>query len=167
LKTIHDYVISKKYVAEEPVVIIGGIKAVTVKANDITVIGRIQVSGTLSADKIMLIGHGLASRVEAREAYLIANGPLFIDVIKADKAYLFGRSGSVIADFIKSRELFMERSYASRISAEKIRLSWGTGIRVLEEASEIVFLDPHVWFEEIRPVNPRITYKYSIHKPSS
>ena len=167
MKTIHDYVISKKYFVEEPVVIVGGIKAVSVKAKDITVIGRLQVSGTLSAERIMLIGHGLVSRIEACEAYLIANGPLFIDVIRADKAYLFGRTGSVIVDFISSKELFMERSYASRISAEKIKLSWGTGIRILEDATEIVFLDPHVWFEKIRPVNPKITYKYSVHKPSS
>ncbi len=166
VETIYDYVISKKLELVKPTIIVGGVKSTTIKAIDLTIIGRVQVNGTISADKLTVIGHGLASRIEVKEAYLIANGPLFVDVLNTDKALIIGRSGSVIADFIKAGTLFMERSYASRIVVHTLKLSWGAGIRILEDAREIVFYDPHVWFEEIRAENPAITYKYSIQKLS-
>jgi len=167
VETIYDYVISKKLELVKPTIIVGGIKSTTIKAIDLTIIGRVQVNGTISADKLTVIGHGLASTIEVKEAYLIANGPLFIDVLKANKALIIGRRGSIIADFIEADTLFMERSYASRIVVQTLKLSWGVGIRILENAREIVFYDPHVWFEEIRAENPAITYKYSIQKLSS
>ena len=110
VKTIYDYVISKKLELVEPTIIVGGVKSTTIKAIDLTIIGRVQVNGTISADKLMVIGHGLISRIEVKEAYLIANGPLFVDALNTDKAMIIGRSGSVIVDFIKAGTLFMERS---------------------------------------------------------
>ncbi len=167
VETIYDYVISRKLELVKPTIIVGGIKSTTIKAIDLTIIGRVQVNGTISADKLTVVGHGLASRIEVKEAYLIANGPLFIDVLNANKALIIGRRGSIIADFIKAGTLFMERTYASRIVVQTLKLSWGVGIRILENARKIVFYDPHVWFEEIRAENPAITYKYSIQKLSS
>ncbi len=143
---------------------IGSLRAGNVRCNELLLYGYVDVKGLMVVDKLVIVGGGYINMLTCSEALIITRGkPLYIDKMYCYKAFIIGAKHPVLIREARIVELNCSNTLINQLKAKKMILNKRCGVRILKECSEIVFNDPHCWFEvlEKKPVNTKYNYSLS------
>ncbi len=125
--------------------------------------GFLRVRGLVVSDRFVLVGGGSINMLTCSEAVIVTRGrPVYIGNVYCGKLYLVGVRYPIIIDQGKVVELYCRNTLFNQLSVRKLFISGRSGFRKLVDCREIVFNDPHTWFEEMRCSPSKVVFNYKL-----
>ncbi|MET1160567.1 MAG: hypothetical protein ABWW65_06350 [Thermoprotei archaeon] len=151
---------------DEYVVLAGNSVFNTLRCKELAIIGYTRIKGLAVVDKILVIGSGRINILTCSEGIILgmssSKKPLVLENIFCEKLVIAGIRRPVIVQRVRSAELYVTNSLLGSVDSKKFVVGERVGVRRLSSCEDLVFMDPHVWIEDLLVKPKKITYAYTI-----
>jgi len=144
------------------VIVFGRLKYPYVKAKRVQVLGALRAVLVVADEEIVVLGSGRVNVLASNNCILLSGKrPLIVERAHCVNILVLGGRAPVVLKYVRARSIYARRAIMGEVEVEKAVLAELCSIETLSKASRIVFVDPHLYFENLGYLG-EVMYTYKL-----
>lgn len=144
------------------IIVFGRLKCPYIKAKRVQVLGVLRAVLVVADEEIVVLGSGRVNVLASNNCILLSNKrPLIVERAHCVNILVLGERAPVVLKYVRARSIYARRAIMGELEVEKAVLAELCSIETLLRASRVVFVDPHLYIENLGNIGD-VKYTYEL-----